>query len=179
MNDALPICLVIDDDEAFREVLARALERRGFRAVAAADGDTALAAAQAHKPGCAVLDLRLENDSGLTLIEPLMALNPAMRIVILTGYASIATAVHAIKLGAIQYLTKPADADEIIAAFGSPEATVDIPVPAAPTPLQHLEWEHIQKTLIACEGNISDAARKLGMHRRTLQRKLRKRPSGL
>lgn len=176
---AAPTCLVIDDDEAFREVLAAALTRRGFAVTTAASAATALDAARQTRPTHVVLDLRLDNDSGLQLIEPLQALNPCPRIVVLTGYASIATAVHAIKLGAVQYLTKPADADEIVEAFAGSAAATDVALPAEPTPLQHLEWEHIQKTLIACNGNVSDAARKLGLHRRTLQRKLQKRPSGL
>ncbi|MCB1747643.1 MAG: response regulator transcription factor [Gammaproteobacteria bacterium] len=174
-----PRCLIIDDDQAFREVLAAALTRRGYAVTTAADGTSALVAARATPPAYVVLDLRLEQDSGLQLIEPLRAIDPALRIVVLTGFASIATAVHAIKLGAVQYLTKPADADEIIAAFGAPGPDPQAAVPSEPTSLQHLEWEHIQKTLIACKGNVSDAARKLGLHRRTLQRKLQKRPAGL
>jgi two-component system response regulator RegA len=178
MTSELPACLVVDDDEAFREVLAQALRRRGFTVTTAGDADTALSLARSACPGHVVLDLRLEQDSGLQLIEPLRALVPAARIVVLTGYASIATAVHAIKLGATQYLTKPADIDDIIAAFGGQLLDEEVAPPLEPTPLQHLEWEHIQRTLIACNGNISDAARKLGLHRRTLQRKLQKRPSG-
>ncbi|MGE0486486.1 MAG: response regulator transcription factor [Gammaproteobacteria bacterium] len=179
MTGEQPSCLVVDDDEAFREVLAAALRRRGFIVTTAGDATAALDAARTHQPTHVVLDLRLEQDSGLQLIEPLRATNPEVRIVVLTGFASIATAVHAIKLGAVQYLTKPADADEIIEAFGGRTTAAEIALPAEPTPLQHLEWEHIQKTLIACHGNVSDAARKLGLHRRTLQRKLQKRPSGL
>jgi two-component system response regulator RegA len=178
MNDAPATCLVVDDDEAFRAVLAAALRRRGYEVNVAADADTALVAAQRDRPRYAVLDLRLEHDSGLQLIKPLLERVPTMRIVVLTGYASIATAVQAIKLGAVHYLTKPAETDEIVDAFAR-DPDPDTALASEPTPLQHIEWEHIQKTLIACDGNISDAARKLGLHRRTLQRKLRKRPSRL
>lgn len=179
MIDAPRTCLVVDDDEAFRAVLAAALRRRGYEVNVAADADAALTSAEQLRPAFVVLDLRLGDDSGLQLVTPLLDIVPAARIVVLTGYASIATAVEAIKLGAAHYLTKPADTDEILAAFGRAAPDPDTALAREPTPLQHLEWEHIQKTLIACDGNISDAARKLGLHRRTLQRKLQKRPSGL
>lgn len=172
-------CLVVDDDADFRAVLAAALSRRGYRVSAAADTAGALALARRDPPDDVVLDLRLLEDSGLELIAPLKATSPAVRIVVLTGFASIATAVQAIKLGAVHYLTKPADADEIVAAFARQAGDASVEVASRPTPLEHLEWEHIQSTLLACEGNISVAARRLGLHRRTLQRKLQKRPSGL
>jgi len=123
-----------------------------------------------------VVDLRLGDASGLGLIEALHALDPRTRIVMLTGYASIATAVEAIKLGATHYLTKPADPDEIIAALGRTSGDADIPVAAHPPSVERLEWEHIQKVLNQHQGNISATARALKMHRRTLQRKLAKRP---
>ncbi|MEQ8231016.1 MAG: response regulator [Gammaproteobacteria bacterium] len=177
MNERRPGCLVIDDDAAFRDVLAGALRRRGYDVIVAADAATALVGAQRKRPRYAVLDLRLEHDSGLQLIAPLLECLPELRIVVLTGYASIATAVQAIKLGAVHYLTKPAETDEIIEAFAR-EPDPDTALANEPTPLQRLEWEHIQKALIASDGNISDAARRLGLHRRTLQRKLQKRPPG-
>ena len=179
MNARSESFLIIDDDQAFREVLAESLTRRGYHVVTAANGAQALAEARHARPRNVVLDLRLGNDSGLQLIAPLREIDDTMRIVVLTGYASIATAVEAIKLGAVHYLTKPTDAEEVFAAFSGSMASGEIGVRVEPTPLQHLEWEHIQRTLIGCNGNVSDAARRLGLHRRTLQRKLRKRPTGL
>ena len=172
-------CLVVDDDADFRAVLNSALTRRGYRVSSAADTASSLALSARDPPDDVVLDLRLGEESGLELIEPLRDANPAVRIVVLTGFASIATAVQAIKLGALHYLTKPADADEILAAFAQHAGDASVEVTTRPTPLEHLEWEHIQHTLLACEGNISAAAKRLGLHRRTLQRKLQKRPSGL
>ncbi len=179
MSNTTDTCLVIDDDEDFREALAAALRRREMTVYVAADGDAALALIGRTQVSHVVLDLRLVGDSGLELIAPILEAMPAVRIVVLTGYASIATAVQAIKLGAAHYLTKPADVEEILAAFSMELETPFSAVPTNPTPLSHIEWEHIQRTLLACEGNISEAARMLGLHRRTLQRKLRKRPSGL
>jgi two-component system response regulator RegA len=172
-------CLVVDDDADFRAVLAKALTRRGYRVSVAADCAAGLALAAADAPQDVVLDLRLGEDSGLEFITPLLARCPGARIVVLTGFASIATAVQAIKLGAVHYLTKPADADEIVAAFARQAGDASVEVASRPTPLEHLEWEHIQTTLLACDGNISVAAKRLGLHRRTLQRKLQKRPSGM
>lgn len=172
-------CLVVDDDADFRAVLNSALTRRGYRVSSAADTASSLALSARDPPDDVVLDLRLGEESGLELIEPLRDANPAVRIVVLTGFASIATAVQAIKLGALHYLTKPADADEILAAFAQHAGDASVEVTTRPTPLEDLEWEHIQHTLLACEGNISAAAKRLGLHRRTLQRKLQKRPSGL
>ena len=176
---AMRRCLVIDDDDDFRAVLAAALTRRGYLVDSAGTAAEALALAAATAPDDVVLDLRLGEESGLELIAPLLAFAPAARIVVLTGFASIATAVQAIKLGAVHYLTKPAEAAEIVAAFARVAGEADTAIAARPTPLEHLEWEHIQKTLLACEGNVSEAAKRLGLHRRTLQRKLQKRPSGL
>jgi two-component system response regulator RegA len=136
-----------------------------------------LAAAERESPEYAVIDLRMPGPSGLELVKKLKALDPHTRIVVLTGYASIATAVEAIKLGATHYLAKPADADEIVAAFSRDSGDAAAPVTAKPLPLSRLEWEHIQKVLAECDGNISETARRLGMHRRTLQRKLAKRPA--
>lgn len=172
----MPRLLVIDDDVVFGQVLSKALGQRGYTVDLAHEPEAALALAQAQPPDFAVVDLRLEQASGLDLLQMLRATNPEMRIVILTGYASIATAVEAIKLGATHYLTKPADVDEIIAAFDRNEPTPDVPVPAEPMSVRRLTWEHMQKVLTECSGNISEAARRLNMHRRTLQRKLHKYP---
>ncbi len=171
-------CLVVDDDADFGEVLAAALVRRGYTVAVAASVSAARARLAQRAPDDVVLDLRLGEDSGLELIAPLLAVAPHARIVVLTGYASIATAVQAIKLGAVEYLTKPTDANAIVAAFGRQGGNAAVEVSARPTPLEHLEWEHIQQTLVACGGNISAAAKRLGLHRRTLQRKLQKRPAG-
>ena len=176
---AIRHCLIVDDDADFRAVLSRALSRRGYRVSHAADVSAGLAVARQDPPDDVVLDLRLHDDSGLELIAPLLRLNAAARIAVLTGFASIATAVQAIKLGAVHYLTKPAGADEIVAAFGKGAGDASVDIAARATRLEHLEWEHIQQTLLACAGNISLAAKRLGLHRRTLQRKLHKRPSGL
>lgn len=176
----MPVCLLVDDDADFRDLLATALRRRaGYEVVIAADGAAALAASAVQVLDEAVIDLRLARESGLELIEPLLARHPRLRIVVLTGYASIATAVQAIKLGAVHYLTKPARVDDILAALGAVAPDAAVALPTTPTPLDQAEWEYIQRTLLACDGNISAAAKRLGLHRRTLQRKLQKRPSGL
>lgn len=169
--------LLVDDDATFCRVLGRALSRRGFAVATAHDNAAALQLAQADPPEYAIVDLNLAGDSGLSLIPELLALDPVTRIVVLTGYASIATAVEAIKLGAVNYLAKPADADQVLAALtaaiaGDPAA----PVNTRPLSIGRLEWEHIQRVLHDNGGNISATARQLGMHRRTLQRKLSKRP---
>jgi two-component system response regulator RegA len=168
--------LVADDDVVFAETLARSLARRGFAVEAAHDARAALALAAAHIPDAAVVDLKLAEASGLSLIQPLLDLNPGMRILLLTGYASIATAVEAIKLGATHYLQKPADADAILTALGRASGDPGLPLPEAPMSVDRLEWEHIQKVLAEHDGNVSSTARALKMHRRTLQRKLAKRP---
>jgi two-component system response regulator RegA len=134
-------------------------------------------AAEGDPPEYAVIDLKMPGPSGLELVKKLKELDAHTRIVVLTGYASIATAVEAIKLGAIHYLAKPADADEIVAAFQRDSGNAAVAVEAKPLPLSRLEWEHIQKVLTESGGNISETARRLGMHRRTLQRKLAKRPA--
>jgi len=172
----LPTLLLVDDDATFRAVLKRALEKRGYAVTAADSVETALPLAEANPPEYAVIDLKMHGASGLVLVQRLHELDPNTRIVMLTGYASIATAVEAIKLGATHYLSKPANADEILAAFShhaDPEKTVD----AIPPTLDRLEWEHINRVLLEQNGNISAAARVLNMHRRTLQRKLAKRPA--
>lgn len=168
--------LLVDDDTTFCRVLGLALNRRGFAVVTAHGGAEALERARVEPPEYAVVDLNLAGDSGLSLIPDLLALDPATRIVVLTGYASIATAVEAIKLGAVNYLAKPADADQVLAAFAASGGDSGVPVSARPLSVNRLEWEHIQRVLRDNDGNISATARQLGMHRRTLQRKLAKRP---
>ena len=170
--------LVVDDDETFNAVLSRALARRGFAVTSATDVESALVAARQRPPEAVVLDLNLGSASGLGLIRPLRELSPACRIVVLTGYASIATAVEAIKLGATQYFAKPVEVDAIVAAFGAEEdAGENLSVPSDPLSVGRLEWEHIQRVLRENDGNVSATARALKMHRRTLQRKLAKRPA--
>jgi two-component system response regulator RegA len=171
-----PSLLLVDDDDTFCRVLGLALSRRGFAVATAYDSATAVRLAAVDPPEYAVVDLNLAGDSGLLLIPKLLALEPATRIVVLTGYASIATAVEAIKLGAVNYLPKPADADQVVTALTASGGDVLMPVNARPLSVNRLEWEHIQRVLCDNSGNISATARQLGMHRRTLQRKLTKRP---
>ena len=171
------LTLVIDDDPSFNAILVRTLERRGQPAVGALEAGQALALANEQRPGRVVLDLNLNGSSGLALIPELLRLDPDCRIVVLTGYASIATAVDAIKLGAVQYLAKPVEIEAILAAFEA-DTGPDFAAAASDEPLSvdRLEWEHIQRVLGENDGNISATARALKMHRRTLQRKLSKRP---
>lgn len=177
MDTRLPTILVVEDDTAFNQVLVQALKTRGFEAVGACDGESARVAARQYEPEYAVLDLNLGGESGLRLLPDLLHLSPGIRVVVLTGYASIATAVEAIKRGAIQYLTKPAEMDHILRALeaDSPNNTL-LEAVEAPMSVNRLEWEHIQRVLTENAGNISATARALNMHRRTLQRKLAKRP---
>ena len=168
--------LVVDDDERLRERLARAFADRGFEVHEAADHAAALELARAHPIERAVVDLRMPGPNGLVVVQDLIALRPAIQIVVVTGYGSIATAVEAIRLGARDYLTKPANADQILAAFeAEPEAPsedIEFEIPS----LAKVEREHIERVLQECNGNVSKAARVLGMHRRTLQYKLAKFP---
>ena len=170
--------LVVDDDEIFCGVLTRALERRGYTVAAAGSVPEARQIIDRCPPDFAVVDLRIGNDSGLTLVRQLAELSPPTSTVVLTGYGSIATAVEAIKLGAVHYLTKPVEVDEILAALkkGAPVANGAAAAQPRPLSVRRAEWEHIQRVLADHAGNISAAARALGIHRRTLQRKLRKRP---
>jgi two-component system, response regulator RegA len=173
--------LIVDDDDTFVRVLTRALTSRGFEVVSARHADEARALARRHQPRHCVLDLKLGEENGLRLIPDLHELVPDMRILLLTGYASIATAVEAIKRGAHDYLSKPVDADAIVRALldgdSTPQSEDDVlDAPEAPLALRRLEWEHIQRVLTESDGNISETARRLGMHRRTLQRKLSKHP---
>jgi len=165
--------LVVDDDDAFRMRLVRAFRDRGFDVAGAASHDEAVASATADSPELALVDLRLPGRSGLDVVQALKAIDLTTRIVVLTGYGSIATAVESMRLGATSYLTKPVDADQILAAFeGSPLATAT----GAVQSLARVEWEHIQRVLADCDGNVTQAARRLGIHRRSLQRKLFKNP---
>jgi two-component system, response regulator RegA len=169
--------LVVEDDDVLRSRLARALAERGLDVRAAATAAEAIASAKAESPELAVIDLRLPDRSGLEVVRALKAIDGATAIVVLTGYGSIATAVEAMHLGAAHYLTKPANADEILAAF-EPHGRPDTPALAHEAPsLARAEWEHIQRVLNDCNGNVSLAARRLGLHRRSLQRKLSKRPA--
>jgi two-component system, response regulator RegA len=174
-----PALLLVDDDVALCSALQRALSRRGFDVAAAHSAAEAWEQTQQRLPEYAVIDLKMPGDSGLTLVPRLKALSPAMHIVVLTGYASVATAVEAIKLGATHYLAKPVDADQVVAAFGRAAGDPQHPVAEQRLSVERLEWEHIQRALSENGGNISATARSLNMHRRTLQRKLSKRPRAL
>lgn len=171
--------LLVEDDAVFAGAMARALRARGFDVVVAGDAAGALKRVRERQPRYAVVDLKLGDDSGLALIPALRAEMPELRVLLLTGYASIATAVEAIKRGAHDYLAKPVDADAVVRTLlddGDTDVAETAELPELPLRLARLEWEHIQRTLRECGGNISETARRLGMHRRTLQRKLGKRP---
>lgn len=175
--DDRPALLIVDDDSTFCTVLANAMTKRGFNVTCAHTVEQALECAEACTPEYAVIDLRLPGISGLTLVEKLNALDPGTRIVMLTGYASIATAVEAIKLGAMHYLAKPVDVNEIMMAFERTTGDADVQISAHPLSVGRLEWEYIQRVLNENKGNVSVTARALNMHRRTLQRKLTKNPA--
>lgn len=166
--------LLVDDDPTLLQVMSRSFRRRGFEVLACPGAREALASCRAFAPSHILLDLNMSGLSGMTALPKLLEAAPGARLVVLTGYSSIATAVEAIKLGATQYLCKPAGVDEILRAF-SGEPGSEAPPPQPPS-LDRLEWEHLQRVLQENEGNISATARALGMHRRTLQRKLQKRP---
>jgi two-component system, response regulator RegA len=183
-NTARPCVLVVDDDDTYRTALARAFERRNFEVLSASDVEAALALIERATLDYASLDLRMPGASGLELVRRLKARHPHAVVVVLTGYGSIATAVEAVKLGASDYLTKPADANDLLRAFGagatgagaSPSARAPAE-PASEVPsLARVEWEHISRVVADCGGNISQAARVLRMQRRSLQRKLAKYP---
>lgn len=177
MSNQIPTILIVDDDQTFCDALGRALTRRGFVVHKAYSGQAAIAATESFEPDYAVIDLRIGEESGLNVVADLKSRFENIKMVVLTGYASIATAVEAIKLGAIHYLTKPAEADEIVAALHKQQGDENIELPEKPMSVRRLEWEHIQSVLNKHDGNISAAARALGMHRRSLQRKLQKRPT--
>jgi two-component system, response regulator RegA len=179
--------LIVDDDETYRTALARAFERRGFAVLTASSVAAALALLESARIDFASVDLRMPGASGLELVRRLKALHPSAVVVVLTGYGSIATAVEAVKLGAADYLTKPADANDLLRAFGGAGGTPANATPAAPLTaaepatevpsLARVEWEHISRVVADCGGNISRAARMLHMQRRSLQRKLAKYPA--
>jgi two-component system response regulator RegA len=152
------------------------MHKRGFLVSTANSAESAFALAEQDPPEYAVVDLKMAGNSGLVLVRQLAGLQAGTRIVVLTGYASISTAIEAIKLGATHYLAKPVDADEIVAAFGKQNGDTDIELATSPLSVDRLEWEHIQRVLSEHDGNISATARSLNMHRRTLQRKLSKHP---
>ncbi|CAA0082422.1 Photosynthetic apparatus regulatory protein RegA [Zhongshania aliphaticivorans] len=169
--------LLVDDDVTFTTTLCRSLKRRGYVVTVAHSVDEALLCCQTYTPDKAVIDLKLETKSGLSLIPVLRNRFPNLRMIVLTGYSSIATTVDAIKMGAENYLQKPAGTREILAAFDNQTTTEDTQLDSlSPPSLDRIEWEHIQRVLTEHNGNISETARQLGMHRRTLQRKLQKRP---
>jgi len=174
--DDRPMLLLVDDDAVYCRVLGDALGKRNYEVCIAHDLTMALRLAREQQPEFAVIDLRIGNESGLELVKQLAGMDENTRTIMLTGYASIATAVEAIKLGAIHYLTKPANADEIVAALQRAEGDISVAPSEQPLSVRRLEWEHLQKVLLEHNGNISAAARALKMHRRTLQRKLAKRP---
>jgi len=176
MNGIATDFLIVDDDPTLAGMLERVLQRRGFSTISASSSAQALHLASNTVFAKAIVDLKLGSDSGLQLIRELKLHHPEIAIVMLTGYSSISTAVEAVKLGAVNYLCKPADADEILAAFGEQKQQPSAETAYTPISIDRLEWEHIQKILQENNGNISATARALGMHRRTLQRKLHKRP---
>jgi two-component system response regulator RegA len=168
--------IIVEDDSGFARTLKRSFERRGYSVVVAASIEEVRKELEDKSFGRAVVDLKLGGASGLACVELLHSHDPDMLIVVLTGFASIATAVEAIKLGACHYLAKPSNTDDIEAAFQRAEGNADVALDARPTSIKTLEWERIHQTLIETDFNISEAARRLGMHRRTLARKLEKRP---
>ena len=176
MNAVSMKLLIVEDDVDFAAALARAMKKRGFEVALAHDASEAQVVAGSFTPSHAVVDLKLPGESGLKVVEQLAARKPAPAIIVLTGYASIATAVEAVRLGARHYLAKPANADEVLAALLRDEPDAALEVSPEPLTVARMEWEHIQKVLNAHDGNISATARALKMHRRTLQRKLDKRP---
>lgn len=176
MSRIVASILVVEDDDAFRRILINAFRQRGYDAEGVPDAASALQAAQRDSPEMAVVDLRLPDGSGLDVVRQLRAIDPTTAVVVLTGYGSIATALESIRLGAGHYLTKPTDADRILAAFELGLASRAQETSTDPPSLARVEWEHMNRVLIDCDGNISEAARRLGLHRRSLQRKLAKHP---
>jgi two-component system response regulator RegA len=169
------LLLIVEDDAAFARTLGRSFERRDYKVLLAANPDEAAAMLQQHSPGYAVVDLKLNgHSSGLACVQMLHKHDPGMLIVVLTGFASISTAVEAIKLGACQYLAKPSNTDDIEAAFGHVAGSAEVELTNRSTSIKTLEWERIHAMLVETDFNISEAARRLGMHRRTLARKLEK-----
>lgn len=169
------VLVVVEDDASFSRTLKRSFERRGYQVLTAANHDELAALLKTHSPGYAVVDLKLAGVSGLACVSTLHAHDPKMLIVVLTGFASIATAVEAIKLGACHYLAKPSNTDDIEAAFSKAQGDTEVSVGERASSIKTLEWERIHETLAETGFNISETARRLGMHRRTLARKLEKR----
>jgi two-component system response regulator RegA len=176
VNDS-PSLLLVDDDPALCEVMARALTARGYAVKVAQTVADAIQVVDADPPEYALIDLKLPDQSGLKLVAHIKAADAQTRMVVLTGHGSIPTAIEAIKLGAAYYLTKPADADEVVAAFAHEAGNESFPIEGKPMSVERVEWEYIQRVLHEHGGNISATARALSMHRRTLQRKLQKRPA--
>lgn len=176
MSRIIASILVVEDDNAFRKILVNAFRERGYEAEGVPDAAAAIQAAERDSPEMAVVDLRLPDGSGLDVVRRLKAIDPSTAIVVLTGYGSIATALESVRLGAVHYLTKPTDADRILAAFQHGLASRPRDLATDPPSLARVEWEHLNRVLTDCGGNISEAARQLGMHRRSLQRKLSKYP---
>lgn len=166
--------LIVEDDKAFRGRLALSMERRGFTVYAAETIEEGSHLAVKHRPNYAVLDMRLESENGLDLVPSLRTINPEMRIIMLSGYGNLASAVAAVKAGAIDFLAKPADPDQIAATLLTPEGETP-PAPENPMSADRVKWEHIQRVYELCDRNVSETARRLNMHRRTLQRILAKR----
>jgi two-component system response regulator RegA len=171
-----PSLLIVDDDPVFCDVLAKAMTKRGFDVIYTHTITSALEKVESLMPEYAIIDLKLSDESGLILIDKIKKLDPGTRIVMLTGYASIATAVEAIKLGATHYLAKPVDVNDIMAAFERTSGDAEVPISSHPLSVGRLEWEYIHRILTENNNNISVTARILNMHRRTLQRKLAKKP---
>jgi two-component system response regulator RegA len=169
------LLVLVEDDASFSRTLKRSFERRGYQVLTAASHEELVEVLKTHSPGYAVVDLKLAGVSGLSCVATLHSHDPKMLIVVLTGFASIATAVEAIKLGACHYLAKPSNTDDIEAAFSKAQGNADVSVTERPTSIKTLEWERIHETLADTGFNISETARRLGMHRRTLARKLEKR----
>ena len=169
------LLVIVEDDTAFARTLKRSFERRGYTVIVASSHDELMLLLEEHRPGFAVVDLKLGGASGLACVQTLRQQDADMRIVVLTGFASIATAVEAIKLGASYYLAKPSNTDDIEAAFAREDGDAQAPVDGRQSSIKTVEWEHIHRTLVETDFNISESARRLGMHRRTLARKLEKR----
>lgn len=170
------VLLLVEDDEAFARTLSRSFERRGYRVLRAGSLSEVQTLLESVTPGYAVVDLKIKGEaSGLACVQALHSASPTMRVVVLTGFASIATAVEAVKLGACHYLAKPSNTDDIEAAFGLQEGNTEVQITNRTSSIKTLEWERIHEVLVESDFNISEAARRLGMHRRTLSRKLDKR----
>jgi two-component system response regulator RegA len=174
--EEVPLALIVDDDQVFRERLARAFVQRKWEAEAVAGGEAALQFARDRSPDLVLVDLRMPGKGGLDVVPELRAIDSSMTIVVLTGYGSIPTAISAMKRGADHYLSKPADADQILAVYEKLQSAEAPEIPETVPSLARVEWEHMQRVLSDCGDNISQAARLLGIHRRSLQRKLWKHP---